>query len=98
MEDMAGDGGESPAVEEIAGQRWRRQQWCRCSGVPGSNGKMGNHHGDEEERERKGKREGKRERRRKMKKKQGDGRCKMVVVGVVGATGSGTADSDMRGE
>ncbi|WKA04899.1 hypothetical protein VitviT2T_022896 [Vitis vinifera] len=47
-------------------------------------------------REREGKREGKRERRRKTKKKQGDGRRKMVVVGVVGATGSGTAGSDMR--
>ena len=49
-------------------------------------------------REREGKREGKIERRRKTKKKQGDGRRKMVVVGVVGATGSGTAGSDMRGE
>ncbi|RVW88838.1 Pollen receptor-like kinase 4 [Vitis vinifera] len=48
MEDMVGDGGQSPAVEETVGWRWR---WCRCSGVAGSNGEMGSHHGDERERE-----------------------------------------------
>ena len=60
MEDMVGDGGgESPAVEETVGRRWR---WCRCSGVAGSNGEMGSHHGDERERERE------REREKKNKK------------------------------
>ena len=48
-------------------RRWRRQQWCRCSGVPGSNGKMGNHHGDEEERKR-GKERGKEREKKKNEK------------------------------
>ena len=56
---------------------------------------MGNHHGDEGEREREMEREREEEKR---KKKQEGGRRKMVGVGVMGPTKSGTVGSDMRGE
>ena len=48
--------------------------------MPVDNGEIGNHHGDEWEREG----EGEREKERKMKKKQGGGRSKMVITGSVG--------------
>ncbi|WKA03148.1 hypothetical protein VitviT2T_021277 [Vitis vinifera] len=69
---MAGDGGQSPAVEETVDRWWLCQQWCCCSGIVGSNGEMGSHHGDEgernERREREIEREREREREREKKK------------------------------
>ena len=62
---MAGDGGQSPTVEETVGRRWRRQQWCHCSSVVGSSGEMGSHHGDEGEREKERKREEEKRKRSK---------------------------------